>query len=173
MAEVYIGLGSNIDPERNITRACVELERHFGPLRSSSVYRSAAVGFVGDDFLNMVVSFDATADPDAVERVLTALEQAAGRRRQAASGPRTLDLDLLIYGQMVDATRRLPRADVLGYAFVLGPLAELAPDLRHPVSGARIGEIWRRRDPGDGSGLINLGPVGALTSRRFGPRPPQ
>jgi 2-amino-4-hydroxy-6-hydroxymethyldihydropteridine diphosphokinase len=173
MADIYVGLGSNIDPERNITRACVELERHFGPLRSSSVYRSAAVGFRGDDFLNMVVSFTGTAGPDAVEDVLTALEQAAGRRRQVESGPRTLDLDLLIYGPMVDATRRLPRADVLGYAFVLGPLAELAPDLRHPVSGARIGEVWRRRDPRDGSGLINLGPVGALTSRCCGRRPPR
>jgi 2-amino-4-hydroxy-6-hydroxymethyldihydropteridine diphosphokinase len=173
MAEVYVGLGSNIDPERNITRACAELERHFGPLRSSSVYRSAAVGFLGDDFLNMVVSFDGTAGPDAVERVLTALEQAAGRRRQAESGPRTLDLDLLMYGPMVDATRRLPRADVLGYAFVLGPLAELAPALRHPVSGARIGEVWRRRTAGGGLDLANVGPVGALTSRRCGPRPPR
>jgi 2-amino-4-hydroxy-6-hydroxymethyldihydropteridine diphosphokinase len=177
-APVFVGVGSNISAQRNIERACVLLNEAFGPLRISSVYRSAPVGFDGADFLNLVIALDSDAGPDAVETVLSSIEQASGRRRKgngpdsSVSGSRTLDLDLLLYGRMVDPARRLPRADVLCYGFVLAPLAELAPQLRHPVTGQRIAEVWRERAP-ELPPLENVGSAGDFTSLRCDPRPPR
>jgi 2-amino-4-hydroxy-6-hydroxymethyldihydropteridine diphosphokinase len=142
MPEVFVGLGSNIEAETNLRWALGELEQHFGSLRCSSVYRSPALGFDGPQFLNMVVGFATESSADEVESILSSLEHARGRDQADRSGSRTLDLDLLLLGERVDATRRLPRVDVLAYPFVLAPLAELAPALRHPVTGAIIGEAW-------------------------------
>jgi 2-amino-4-hydroxy-6-hydroxymethyldihydropteridine diphosphokinase len=143
MPEVFVGLGSNVEPEANLRWALGELEKCFGSLRRSNVYRSPAFGFEGPDFLNMVVGFDTASKVDTVEATLSELENARGRNRAERTGSRTLDLDLLLYGQRVDAARRLPRADVLRYPFVLAPLAELAPKLAHPVTGVLIGDAWR------------------------------
>lgn len=144
MPEVFVGIGSNVEPAENLRWALRELENYFGRLRRSSVYRSPAFGFDGPDFLNMVVGFTTAATVDAVETTLSELENTHGRDPADRSGSRTLDLDLLLFGQRVDAARRLPRVDVLRYPFVLAPLAELAPELRHPVSGDVIGDVWRR-----------------------------
>ena len=135
MPEVFVGLGSNIEPVRNLRWALAALGREFGKLSCSSVYRSPAFGFAGPEFLNIVVGFDTSRDVDAVEAVLSALENERGRDAADRSGSRTLDLDLLLVGQRVDPARRLPRADVLRYPFVLAPLAEIAPGLVHPVTG--------------------------------------
>jgi len=143
MPDVFVGLGSNIAPEENLRWALGALRQHFGPLRTSSVYRSPAFGFAGPDFLNMVAAFDTSTGPDAVEAVLSTLENERGRNPSDRSGSRTLDLDLLLYGARVDAPRRLPRADVLRYPFVLAPLAEMAPGLVHPVTGIPILAAWR------------------------------
>ena len=129
MTEVFVGLGSNIEPEKHLRWALAELGHHFGKLDVSGVYRSPAFGFDGPDFLNMVVRFDTGADADAVEAVLSSLENECGRDDGARNGSRTLDLDLLLFGERIDAGRRLPRRDILIYPFVLAPLAELAPDL--------------------------------------------
>ena len=139
MPEVFVGCGSNIEPERHLLWALRELEKEFGPLRCSGVYRSAAYGFEGPDFLNMVVGFSTGRPVDAVEGVLSDLETQCGRGVDKRSGSRTLDLDLLLFGQRVDPAWRLPREDVLRYSFVRIPLAELAPELRHPVTGMAIG----------------------------------
>jgi 2-amino-4-hydroxy-6-hydroxymethyldihydropteridine diphosphokinase len=88
-----------------------------------------------------VVAFSSDAGPEAIDELLSAIEHAGGR--VSRGGSRTLDLDLLICGAAVDAGRRLPREDVLRYPFVLAPLAELAPALRHPVTGMAIGDAWR------------------------------
>lgn len=144
MADVYVGVGSNIEPERHVRLAIRALEERFGGLRCSDVFRAPAYGFAGDDFLNMVVAFSTESDPDAVERVLYDIEYEGGRtRRGKRFSARTLDLDLLLYGAMVDASRRLPRDDVRRYPFVLAPLADLAPQLRHPLTGRPIGDAWR------------------------------
>ena len=142
MPEVFVGFGSNLDAELNLRWALGELDRHFGACRRSGVYQSPALGFEGPDFLNMVVSFGVDSDADAVEEVLSALENERGRNVADRSGSRNLDLDLLLFGERVDARRRLPRADVLRYPFVLAPLAEIAPDLHHPVTGVRISDAW-------------------------------
>lgn len=145
MIDVYVGLGSNVDPERHVVGAVAALERAFGALRYSGVYRSPAYGFEGDDFLNLVVAFGSASSPAAVEDVLSALERAAGRGGpEQRTGSRTLDLDLLLFGPRVDAAQRLPRTDVLQYPFVLAPLAELAPRLAHPVTGLSLERAWRQ-----------------------------
>lgn len=145
MPEAVVGIGSNIDPQRHVATALTELEQRFGRLRRSSVYRSPAYGFRGDDFLNLVVIFETDADADGVEDVLSSIESFGGRKRDGPRfAPRTLDLDLLLYGWRVDARRRLPRADVNRYPFVLAPLAEIAPALRHPLTGVTMADAWRR-----------------------------
>jgi len=142
MPDIFVGLGSNIEPEANLRAALLALRREFGELRCSSVYRSPAFGFVGPEFLNMVVGFFSDLGVDALELRLSALENARGRGAGERRGSRTIDLDLLLYGKRVDAGRRLPRADVLGYPFVLAPLAEIAPELVHPITGIPLRVAW-------------------------------
>ena len=149
MSRVFLGLGSNIDAEANLRMAIRELRRRFGDVRLSRVYRSAALGFDGDDFLNLVAAVDTDQAPADLLRQFEAVHALAGRVRGADSyTSRPLDIDLLLYGDIVDPDPplRLPRQDVLAYSFVLGPLAEIAPDLVHPVTGLTIAEHWRRFD---------------------------
>jgi 2-amino-4-hydroxy-6-hydroxymethyldihydropteridine diphosphokinase len=147
--EVWVSAGSNIEPERWLRMACRDLAARFGPLTLSGVYRNPALGMEGDDFLNLVIGFRTALPPEAVVAELERLHDLAGRVRSAGSWtPRTLDLDLLLYGdQVIDRPGvRVPRKDVVKYGFVLGPLAEAAPGLRHPVSGLTMAELWDRFD---------------------------
>jgi len=153
MPEVFIGAGSNADPERRLRLALIELERRFGSLRCSSVYRSEAAGAPAAEYLNLVVAFECALASDWIAAELRAIEGLAGRSRVDARVCE-LDLDLLLHGCRVDAPRRLPRPGVFMLPFVLVPLAELAPDLRHPVTGERCGTIVRAV-PRDA--LINAG----------------
>ncbi len=164
MPRVYVGLGSNIEPEANLREAERRLSAELGPLDCSRVYRSPPYGFAGDDFLNMVVRFTSRAGPAAVDAVLTRIEDAAGRTSERR-GARTLDLDLLLYGARVDAGQRLPRTDVLEYPFVLAPLAELAPDAVHPVTGERHSQAWARM-AALGEPLTLVGPLADIASAR-------
>lgn len=149
MAVVYISLGSNIDREV-LTRAGVAaLRQRFGELQLSSVYRSEAVGFEGEDFYNMVIGLHTNEDVNSVYQALREIEDAHGRDR---SGPRfssrTLDLDLLLYDDLVmkEDKLELPRDEILKRAFVLWPLAEIAGDLRHPLNNKRYTELWDEFD---------------------------
>lgn len=145
----YVGAGSNIAPEANLRRALASLRGHYGALRVSPVYRTPAVGFAGDDFLNLVIAFDTDEPPLAVVAELERLHAQAGRERGPdAFRSRTLDLDLLLYGDAVmpEPPVKVPREDIHKYAFVLGPLADLAPDLVHPVRGVTIAALWAAFD---------------------------
>ncbi len=147
MARVYLGLGSNIDPENNLRRGIRELGERFGDLELSAVYRSAAVGFEGDDFLNLVVGLDTDASPAFINEEIEVIHKLAGRRRgEEKFASRPLDIDLLLYDDLVVDDPPLPRADILEYSFVLRPLAELAPGLRHPCTGLTLAEHWRDFD---------------------------
>ena len=159
--QVYVAAGSNASPIVHLRAAVAALAKAFGPLRCSSVYRSAAVGVRAPDYLNLAVRFATEADADAVKRALEGIEAEAGRTRAV---PRpidvTLDLDLALYGCRVDAARGLPHADVLCRAFVLGPLAELAPEVSHPLTGEPLGSAWKRV----GHGAAELRNLGSLES---------
>lgn len=145
MPEVFVGVGSNVDRERSIGAGLQGLGREFGALRLSSIYESEAVGFDGDPFLNLVVGFDCELPVLAVAERLTTIEEHVGRIRvDEKFAARTLDLDLLLYGDAVfeAGTLRIPRDDITRYAFVLEPLAELAADLVHPVLGTSFAALW-------------------------------
>ncbi|GIX22198.1 MAG: hypothetical protein KatS3mg121_0981 [Gammaproteobacteria bacterium] len=144
---VYVAVGSNVEPERHVRGALADLAREFGALRRSTVYRNPAVGFAGDDFLNLVVAFDSALPEEAILRRLDGIERAHGRVRGTARfAPRSLDLDLLLCGDGAQrADLGLPRADILEHDFVLGPLAELAPDWVHPAAGRPLAALWAER----------------------------
>ncbi|MDH4125578.1 MAG: 2-amino-4-hydroxy-6-hydroxymethyldihydropteridine diphosphokinase [Gammaproteobacteria bacterium] len=149
MARVYLGLGSNIEPQKNLRLGITELGKRFGMLELSGIYRNAAIGFDGDEFLNLVVALESDASPLAVYEILDDIERLAKRQRDAPRfAARTLDIDLLLYGDLIlnEAPLQVPRVDILEYSFVLGPLAEIAPNLRHPETGRLITEHWAEFD---------------------------
>jgi len=150
MSLVYLGLGSNRRPEANLALGVRELAARFDLLATSSVYRNKAIGFEGDEFLNAVVCVETTMSPEEICLQLEEIHRLAGRQRDSDPyGSRSLDIDLLLYDHLImDATPvRVPRADVLDYSFVLGPLAEIAPDYVHPLSGKTIASHWAEFDP--------------------------
>jgi 2-amino-4-hydroxy-6-hydroxymethyldihydropteridine diphosphokinase len=151
MARVYLGIGSNIDPEENLRLGIRELRRVFGEIELSAVYSSAAVGFEGADFLNMVVGLQSDDSPGAIQNQVELIHDLAGRERAAGKfSSRPLDIDLLLYDDQVvdEPALKLPRCDVLEYSFVLRPLAELDPDLVHPQTGKTMIEHWQGFDAG-------------------------
>ncbi|MFB3946524.1 2-amino-4-hydroxy-6-hydroxymethyldihydropteridine diphosphokinase [Aeromonas veronii] len=148
MTTIYISLGSNIERDRHIRAGLDALHAEFGELRVSRVFESEAVGFNGRPFYNLVAAAETDLPLATVCQRLRAMEFAHGREPDAKKfAPRTLDLDLLLYGDLVcDTPLVLPRGEVLTNAFVLWPLAELAPKLRHPVDGRTMGELWQAYD---------------------------
>jgi 2-amino-4-hydroxy-6-hydroxymethyldihydropteridine diphosphokinase len=149
MADAYVAAGSNVRPRASLREALGLLAREFPGLAASRAYSNPAVGFEGDDFVNLVVAFPADLPTESLVERLKAVERACGREPGAPKwGPRTLDLDLLLHGDLVGriSGKALPHPDLLTRAWVLGPLAELAPALVHPVSGERMDALWRRFD---------------------------
>jgi 2-amino-4-hydroxy-6-hydroxymethyldihydropteridine diphosphokinase len=148
MPEIFVGIGSNVEPERHIRTAVQLLRERFGKLRVSPVYRNPAVGFDGDDFFNLVASFKSDAGFEQVHTILEQIEASCGRIRGGPRyAPRTLDIDLLLYGDLVRETAPvLPRKDLLRYAFVLKPMVDIAPDHRHPVTGRSFAAHWAEFD---------------------------
>lgn len=147
MATIFLGVGSNIRPVRHLRLAIKELRRRFDDLETSAVYRNAPVGFDGHDFLNLVVRARTDLSPVDVLEVLDEIHELAGRRRNSVGlAARELDIDLLLYDRVLVDTDdlQLPRSDVLDYDFVLRPLAELAPDYVHPVTGKRLDLHWQQ-----------------------------
>ena len=149
MATVYVGLGSNIDPELNLHLGIRELRKRYGELELSAVYRSKAVGFEGEDFLNLVARFESNELPVSICEEIELIHNLTGRDRDSGKWEsRPLDIDLLLYNDLVidEPPVRVPRKDVLEYSFVLRPLAELAPDVVHPVTGKTMLKHWQEFD---------------------------
>ncbi len=145
MPQVFVGIGSNIEREKNIRGGVADLRRRFGELSLSSVYESEAVGFDGNNFYNMVAAFDSDEGVEAITQALHEIEDAHGRTREGPRfSSRTLDIDLLLYGDLVlqQGKLELPRDEITKNAFVLCPMAELAPALQHPRLKKSYADLW-------------------------------
>ncbi len=139
MKTAYLGLGSNIgDREQNLKDALAKLAApDLRVSRVSSVYETEPVGFTAQRwFFNIVVEIKTELFPMQLLARIGKIEQALGRARTVKNGPRTLDIDILLYGRAVVRTAKLeiPHPRIAERRFVLIPLAELAPELRHPIT---------------------------------------
>jgi 2-amino-4-hydroxy-6-hydroxymethyldihydropteridine diphosphokinase len=149
MPKGYISIGSNIDKDKNILASLHALEHHFGKLTPSSIYESESVGFTGDTFYNLVVGFNSELGVKEVAKQLRQIELDNGRTRDSQKfSSRTLDLDLILYDDLIlnDGRLQIPRDEIERYAFVLEPLAEIAPALKHPISHISYAELWEKFD---------------------------
>ncbi|MCL1123154.1 2-amino-4-hydroxy-6-hydroxymethyldihydropteridine diphosphokinase [Shewanella surugensis] len=148
MATIYISIGSNIEPEQYLKAALVDLEREFGVLDLSSVFESEAIGFQGNNFLNMVVSAQTLLSIEAVVAIFKQIEKEHGRLPGVKKfSARTLDLDLLLYDdQVCQQPIALPRDEIVKNAFVLWPLAEIAPLVEHPIAKQTYAVLWDAYD---------------------------
>jgi 2-amino-4-hydroxy-6-hydroxymethyldihydropteridine diphosphokinase len=154
-----VSIGSNVQPEENIRAALAELRETFDEIVVSPLYETAAVGFSGDDFLNLVVGFESDLPPGRLHDLMREIEDRHGRQRDGEKfSARTLDLDLLTYGDAVteDGGKSLPRDEILRYAFVLAPLTDVAGDELHPQRGEPYRTLWSRFPESDKKGLRRL-----------------
>jgi 2-amino-4-hydroxy-6-hydroxymethyldihydropteridine diphosphokinase len=149
MAQVFLGLGSNIERERYMSAGLDALHGLFGELALSPVYDSPAIGFQGQPFLNMVVAVDTGLSVAELSARLRHIEVEHGRPDNAPRfSPRQLDIDILTYEDLVGEVDgvELPRGEILENAFVLRPLADLAPDGVHPVEQRTYAQLWAEYD---------------------------
>ena len=149
MTRVYVSIGSNQQPHQHIRQALDLLEQQFDSVDISPVYESAAVGFDGDNFLNLVVGINTQETLGELNQTLKAIEDANGRSREGEKfSSRTLDIDILTYSNL-DLTEQginIPRHEILTYAFVLKPLADVAPDELHPHLEMTYSRLWEGFD---------------------------
>jgi len=149
---VWLSIGSNVDREANIAGCIKALRESFGGMVVSRVYENASLGFEGSCFYNLVVGFNTDRSINQLTQLFREIEADHGRVR---CGPkfaaRSLDIDLLLYGDQIikNGNLELPRPEILEYAFVLGPLAEVAGGELHPVIGKTYSELWSRFDKED------------------------
>lgn len=148
MSQIYISIGTNIDRENHINNALNSLESLFGTIIVSCVYESEAVGFAGDDFYNLVVGAQTDLSVAEVVEHLKRIENENGRVRNTEKfSPRTLDLDLLTYDALIiEQPAQLPRDEITKNAFVLWPLAEIAPEDILPGSETTYAQLWQAYD---------------------------
>lgn len=149
MARVFLGVGSNIERERYITAGLDALHGLFHELALSSVYDSPAVGFSGQPFLNLVIAIETGLSLSTLAARLRHIETEHGRPANATRfSPRHLDIDILTYDDAVGALGgvQLPREEILHHAFVLCPLAELAPESLHPQLKRSYRSLWEAFD---------------------------
>lgn len=176
MTAVYVAAGSNVEPERYLSRALEQLAKVYSPLTLSPAYRNKAVGFTGDDFINLVVGFHTEDAPAEVRRQLQKIEAACDRPEGAAKwAPRTMDLDILLFGELVSNEPGLviPRPDLLKRPYMLKPMADIAPDVRHPTAGKTMRELWETFSDG-GHSMVEVSLGGEATNPRSGlHRPPE
>jgi len=152
MSRAYLSLGSNVDAETHLRGAVDALRARFGEVALSPVYRTAAVGFDGNAFLNAAAVVETELEPQALNDWLHALEDAHGRDRSGPRhGDRTLDIDIVLFDERELAGPghlRIPRPE-LQHAFVLKPLADIAPQAIVPGTGCTLAQLWARHPEHD------------------------
>lgn len=156
VVKIYLGIGSNIEPEKNIKQGLASLEKIFSKLQISPIYLAPSFGFEGDDFYNLVVSADTQLSIAELAVILRQVEFEHGRPAQAVKfSPRSLDIDLLLYGDFVGQFDgyKMPRSDIDKFDFVLKPLQDIAGHELHPVSGKTFAELWQLMSSGSNSQL--------------------
>ncbi|TCK07141.1 2-amino-4-hydroxy-6-hydroxymethyldihydropteridine diphosphokinase [Marinobacterium mangrovicola] len=148
MTSVLLGLGSNQNRHANLSDALDALAQAFGSIRVSRVFESEAVGCTGDNYFNLAVAIDTDWPLAELSSWLKCLEDSFGRIRRGKPVEQPLDIDILTYGEQVGRFDKvqLPRAEILRNAFVLWPLAELVPDVAHPVEKQTFAELWHSYD---------------------------
>jgi 2-amino-4-hydroxy-6-hydroxymethyldihydropteridine diphosphokinase len=147
VVQTFVAIGSNLDPAERMLKAARAIKQCFPDARFSRCYRNPAFGFEGPDFYNAVTGFTTTLPIEALLPSLHEIEALCGRARADPKWePRKMDLDLLLYGAVVGSGHgyTLPRRDLLRRVYMLGPLAELAPDWLYPPSGPTIAELWQQ-----------------------------
>lgn len=163
MTLAYVSGGSNLEPEKNLVTAARALKARHPGARFSRCYRNRAIGFEGPDFINFVVELPVAGTPALLKGELECVETLCGRTRDAPKwAPRPMDLDILLFGDVVQDTPGLvlPRPDLLRWGFMLGPLAQLVPELVHPVLQRRIGELWA--EAGEDSHVLIATPINLM-----------
>lgn len=146
MSIAWLGLGSNVLAETHIRAGMRELEKDFENVRFSPVYASTAVGFEGDDFINLVASIETEMHPLDLRDYLRDLEDRFGRKRDVEKfSDRSLDIDILLYDDLVvfSPLLEIPRAEIMKFSHVLKPLSDLDPDLVHPTELRSMADIWK------------------------------
>ncbi|GBE08417.1 2-amino-4-hydroxy-6-hydroxymethyldihydropteridine pyrophosphokinase [bacterium BMS3Bbin11] len=149
MTQIYVSVGSNQQALQYVPMALDAIKSEFSPVTMSPVYESVAVGFDGENFLNLVVGFETGLSLCELAGKLGQIEQSCGRRySEERFTSRTMDLDLLIYGDLLrhDDEYDIPREEIIRYAFVLKPLSQLVPDYVHPELGMSFSRLWQERD---------------------------
>lgn len=153
MAITFIGIGSNLGERKSYIRLALEKISSLGKnLCYSHVYRTKPYGETAQpDFLNMVVKMETDLSPETLLEHLLSIETELGRKRTKKWGPRTIDLDILFYDNLILTTPKLtiPHPDLQNRAFVLKPLMDIDPSFVHPILGKTIAELWenlRTRD---------------------------
>ncbi len=144
MTKVYIGIGSNVEREKHIQQALVQLKTLDDGVKLSKVYESDAVGFKSEAFYNLVAELKTALNLKEFSLALRKIEFHCGRDSQAKKfEPRTIDLDILLFGDVVsDSQPELPRSDIYRYPFVIQPLYELCPELILPKDGRTVRQVW-------------------------------
>jgi 2-amino-4-hydroxy-6-hydroxymethyldihydropteridine diphosphokinase len=140
---LHLNIGSNQDRRKNIRSALDQLDIFFEKIKVSSLYESPSEGFEGKDFYNVGVNVETNKNASEVLDILHKIEDSLGRNRSVPKfSSRIIDLDLVIYDDMIDEKINVPRKDILKYAFVLAPLLELNPDGIHPEKGVSYLNLW-------------------------------
>lgn len=155
MVDVYLGIGSNVDPDNNIAKVADILQDEYPSIVFSRTFESEAIGFKGNNFHNLVAMFafhlEQQSATNAIVNLGSKLKDIEKQLGRLAGGkkfsPRTMDIDILLFGDLVVSKPIiLPREEILKNAYVLWPLSELAPTLNHPGLDKNYQELWQAFD---------------------------